>query len=260
MEHAIWGTVDLKEKDTHCIQLGDLYLWIKTKNTEIWIAYCYTDEITGSIDKSTPPEKVKWARWAHKSGWERLQILPALADLPLIVHSEYSLKVSPHTQIQVFSRVPLWVSISIPGDNYKLLELPVSKLSRTWFGTPLEGELCYHITTKARRDLSQITPEPYLVSCPIAIANKSAEALDFERFCFRVERLGIYQYNEALWADETEITYRGEEQNSDVIMTGKLPDGIEKQMQLAKPRIQIHSSLATRTFKRIFEDTLTIGR
>lgn len=260
MDNSVWGTVFLKVDDTHFIHLGDLYLWIKLNNTEIWIAYCYADEVNEFIDETTPPGKVKWARWAHKSGRDRLKILPALADLPLIVHSEYSLKVSPHTQIEVFSRVPLWISISLTDDDYKLLELPVSKLSRTWFGTPLEGEVCYHITTKARRDLSQITPEPHLVSCPITISNKSSEALDFERFCFRVERLGIYKYNDALWADETQITYHGEEQNSDIIMTGKLPDGIEKQMQLAKPRIQIHSSLATRTFKRIFEDTLTIGR
>ncbi|MCW9707710.1 DUF432 domain-containing protein [Fodinibius salsisoli] len=260
MENTIWGTVDLKEKDTHFLQLGDLCLWIKSRNTEIWIAYCYTDEISKAVDESVPPDEVKWSRWAHKNGNEQLRLLPALADLPLIVHSEYSLTISPRTEIQVFSRVPLWVSISLADNGYKLLELPVSKLSRTWFGTPLEGELCYHTTTKARRDLSQITPEPHLVSCPITISNKSSEALDFERFCFRVERLGIYKYNDALWADETQITYRGEEQHSDVIMTGKLPEGIEKQMQLAKPRMQIHSSLATRTFKRIFEDTLTLGR
>lgn len=260
MADAIWGTVSLQEKGTHFIHLGELYLWIKTKHTEIWIAHCYADEISRPIDESIPPEEVKWSRWAHKKGAKQLQILPALADLPLIVHSEYSLTVSPHTILQVFSRVPLWISISVAEDNYKLLELPVSELSRTWFGTPLEGELCYHTTTKARRDLSQISPEPYLISCPITISNESSEALDFERFCFRVERLGIYKYNDALWADETQITYRGEEQHSDVIMTGKLPDGIEKQMQLAKPRHQIHSSLATRTFKRLFEDTLTLGR
>lgn len=260
MENDIWGTVSLEDKEVHFCQLGDLYLWLRYKNKEIWIAYCYKDELSDEADESIPPEDIKYARWAHKGGHATLKILPALADLPLIVHSEYSLKISPYTDIQVYSRVPIWIAISVENDGYQLIELPVSKLSKTWFGTPLEGESCYYTTTKARRNLSKVTSEPHLVTCPITIANKSSEVLDFERFCFRVERLGIYKHDGFLWTDETQITYRGEDQNSDVIMTGKLPEGITKQMQIAKPRKKIQTSLATRTFKRLIEDTLTLGR
>lgn len=259
MDDDIWGTVSLQDKEIHFIHLGELYLWLKYKDSEIRIAYCYRDETTGEVDEHEPPKEVQWVRWAHKNGHDSVRILPAFADLPLIVQSEYSLKVSPHTTIQVFSRIPIWISISLAHDNYQLIELPVIKMSKTWFGTPLEGELCYHTTTKARRDLSTLKPEPYLVSCPITISNKSSEALDFESFCFRVERLGIYKHDGTLWADETQITYHGKEHHSDVIMTGKLPEGINRQMQLAKPRKQIHASLTTRTFKRLFEDADILG-
>lgn len=252
MEQQIWGTVTLEEDEIHFLHLGDLYVWLKIRNSEIWIAYCYQGEVSEPIVETAPPAAISWARWAHGAGQHTLQISPAMADLPLIVHSDYSLKISPRTRIQVFSRVPVWVAISVPNSNYTLIELPASKLSKTWFGSPIEGELCYHTNTKARRNLANIEPEPYLVCCPITISNQSSGVLDFERFCFRVERLGIYAYNGALWSDETEITYRGEEQNSDVIMTGKLPEGIEKQMQLAKPRNLIRTSLATRTFRRFF--------
>lgn len=259
MEHNIWGTVSLQEKEIHYIHIGDLYLWLKYKDKEVRIAYCYSDEISGEIDKDNPPKEAQWVRWAHKNGHDLVRIQPAFADLPLIVQSEYLLKVSPRNQIQVFSRIPIWISISLANDNYQLIELPVTKMSKTWFGTPIEGELCYHTTTKARRDLSQLKPEPYLVSCPITISNKSSETLDFESFCFRVERLGIYKHEDTLWADETQITYHGIDQHSDVIMTGKLPEDIDKQMQLTKPRKQIHASLTTRTFKRLFEDTDILG-
>jgi hypothetical protein len=43
-------------------------------------------------------------------------------------------------------------------------------------------------------------------------------------------------------------------------MTGRLPEGIKKNQLLAKPRKQIKKSLATRTFKRLFEDTQIFGR
>lgn len=254
MENTIWGTISLQARDIHFIHIGDLYVWLKYKDKEIRIAYCYCDEVTGAVDQNEPPREVRWVRWAHKNGRDRVRIVPAFADLPLIVQSEYSLKISPRTTIQVYSRIPIWISIALASDNYNLIELPVIKMSKTWFGTPLEGELCYHTTTKARRDLSELKPEPYLVSCPITISNQSSGALDFESFCFRVERLGIYKHNDTLWSDETQITYHGTDQHSDVIMTGKLPEGIDKQMQLAKPRKQIHASLTTRTFKRLFED------
>lgn len=261
VENSIWGTHPLGDEEPYFLDVGALNLWMQYRNEEIWIAYCYDDELEGKVDSSAPPEKTDWQRWAHKSGGNEVQILPAFADLPLIVHSEYSLKVSPYTTIQIYSRVPLWISISIAKNEYSLIELPAMKLSKTWFGTPIEGELCYHVSTKARRDLSKTMPEGYLLSCPITIANRSAEELTFESFCFRVERLGIYKdTNGVLWADETEITYHGEEQHSDIIMTGKLPKGITKDMQISKPRKQIHKSLATRTFQRFFEDTDILGR
>ncbi|MDZ7682362.1 MAG: hypothetical protein U5J63_11785 [Fodinibius sp.] len=75
-----------------------------------------------------------------------------------------------------------------------------------------------------------------------------------------MERLSMYEYEGDFWADETQIVYHGADLNSDVIMTGKLPEGIAKQNLLSKPRKRIQKSLATRTFKRIFEDPISWGR
>ena len=259
MENKIWGVIELGDGKVQFRQLGDLNLWFKYHNEEIWIAHCYTGDSRGERSAGELPEDVRWSRWAHKNAYKSIRIEPAHSYLPLIVHSEYSLKVSPRTDIQVFCRVPLWISIMIADDNYKLAEFPVHQLPKTWFGTRLEGELCYHTTTKARRNLSEVHPAPHLITCPVTIANRSNVTLNFEHFCFRVERLGIFLHENTLWADETQITYRGEGQNSDVVMTGKLPKGITQQMQLSKPRRKIQSSLATRTFKHFIEDTLTLG-
>jgi hypothetical protein len=98
-----------------------------------------------------------------------------------------------------------------------------------------------------------------LVSCPIFIFNRSGEVLDFDNFCFRVERLSIFSHDYEFWADETQIIYHGADLNSDIIMTGKLPEGIDRKKLISKPRKKIQKSLATRTFKRIFEETITWG-
>lgn len=261
-DQNIWGELSLEAGKTEFIELGNLRLWMLLKDDDLWIGYLHSDPEEADSVKTDlePPEDLEWSRWATKAAMEKVRLLPVFQDLPLIVNSEYPLKISPGTEIKIYARIPIWIQISIPQNNYKLIEIPTVKLSRTWFGTPLEGELCYHAKTKARRDLSQVEPKPYLVNCPILISNKSEEDLNFENFCYRVERLSVYRYNEELWADETQIIYHGESLNSDVIMTGKLPKGIDKKKLLSKPRKQIQKSFATRTFKRFFEDTSLLGR
>lgn len=260
MDNEVWGKRSLQDGEVDYLSIGDLHVWMKYQNGEVWIAYGYKNELNGRIKSEAPPSSLTWGRWAHNHGSTEIELLPVFPDMPLIVHSEYPLKVSRDTKIQIFSRIPVWVRFSTVKGNYQLLELPTVKLSRTWFGSPVEGELCYHATTKARRDLSQTEKKPYLVSCPIMVSNKSDEDLDFDNFCFRVERLSVFLHENEFWADETQIIYHGPDMNSDIIMTGKLPEGIDRTKLISKPRKQIQKSLATRTFKRIFEDTIPWGR
>jgi hypothetical protein len=260
MEQDIWGSRSLAENEIEYFTLGDLHLWIKYRNEEVWIAHIYKDELKRKAVSGKPPKQIEWARWAHKNIAPEIKISPVYPDKPLVVQSEYNLKVSPETRIQIFTRIPIWVRISLANNGYQLIELTTKKLSRTWFGDFTEGELCYHASTKARRDLSKVDKKPYLVSCPINIVNKSDEELTFSNFCFRVERLSMFLHDNELWADETEIIYQGEDLHSEIIMTGKLPEGITKRQLLTKPRRKTHKSLATRTFKRLFKDTVLIDR
>lgn len=257
----IWGERDLADGEIEFIALGNLRLWIVHKNSDIWIGYIHTNtlETTGEESKN-PPDDLEWSRWATKMDTRRIKLAPVFPDKPLVVTSEYPLRISPNTKIQIFTRIPLWVRINLSAKDYLLTEIPTVKKSRTWFGTPLEGELCYHETTKARRNLSEVDVKSFVVNCPIAIENKSNEDLTFENFCYRVERLSIYQHKKELWADETQIIYQGDDLNSDVIMSGKLPEGISKKNLLSKPRKEVQKSLATRTFKLFFEDANFMGR
>lgn len=256
MEKDFWGNRTLADGKLHHLSEGDLHLWLRYQDEEVWIAHAYTDELKRKSDLEKPPKNVEWSRWAHKNNSAEVIVSPVYPDKPLVVHSEYSLKVSPATQIQIYTRIPIWIRISLSNTGYQLLELPTVKLSRTWFGTPTEGELCYHAKTKARRSLSHVDKKPYLVSCPIKIINKSDEELTFSHFCFRVERLSMYLHENELWADQTQIIYQGEDLHSDVIMTGKLPEGITKKQLLSSPRKRVQKSLATRTFKRFFGNTM----
>ncbi|MDZ7682363.1 MAG: DUF432 domain-containing protein [Fodinibius sp.] len=184
MTDGIWGNISLADGQVRYGTIGELHYWLKSRNGEVWIAHGYDADLKEPATEDAAPEHLTWSRWANRDDVQEVQVSPVFADKPLIVNSEYPLKVSPGAKIKIFSRIPVWVRISVADNDYQLIEMPTVKLSRTWFGTPIEGELCYHATTKARRNLAHADKKPYVVSCPITIHNKSDEALDFQHFCF----------------------------------------------------------------------------
>lgn len=261
MEIHDWGDIRFDNEETKYMHAGNLHLWIRLQNDEIWIGHQYHNDPDKNITPlEKPPFDLEWARWAPKESPDTIKIMPAFPDLSMVINSEYPLKVASKGNISIFTRIPIWIRISIGKTDMVLTELPTVKLSRTWFGTPMEGELCYWSTTKARRSPETVEKKAHLVSCPIKIINKTEEDLNFEKFCFRVERLKIFLYKNELWSDETRITYQGEEQHSDITMSGKLPKGMEQGELISTPRKPVQTSLATRTFRKIFDDSFFFGR
>lgn len=260
MGTSFWGEQIFTEDDAiQYLSAGNLHLWMKTHNKDIWIGHRYTRDGDHPYSEQ-PPEDLEWARWSVSSGTININLSPVFPDRPVVVFYEYPLKVLPNVTLQMYTRIPVWVRISLAKSGYMLTELPTVKLSKTWFGTPVEGELCYWSATKARRSLSGVEKKSYVINCPIKITNKSSEDLDFDKFCFRVEQLKIFDYEEALWADETLITYQGEEMISNITMTGKLPAGMGDGTLLNGPRNHVRRNLAARTFYKIFDEPFNLGR
>jgi hypothetical protein len=261
MEADFWG--ELTFRDDEVVQyrsVGDLHIWLKSKDSEFWIGHRHSAGTSGEEYSEHPPEDLEWARWAVKPAGTHLKLLPVFPDLPIVVYSEHPLKVQTGTSIQIFTRIPAWVRIGLSKADYTLVELPSVKLSRTWFGTPVEGELCYWSATKARRSLSNVESKPYLINCPIRITNKAKEDLDFTKFCYRVDQLNIYEVAQSLWADETLINFQGEKLLSDITMTGKLPKEMGKGRLISGSRNKAQKNLAIRTFHRLLDENFILGR
>lgn len=262
MTDNIWGTLNPEEiSTTRHLSLGRLHLWFQFRDEEIWIDRRYEDQLDPADPPVSehPPEPAEWSRWAVGGSSSKLQLSPVFPDLPVVVSSEYPLKIIPGTGIDIFTRIPVWIRFSWGREQHVITEIPTVKLSKTWFGIPVEGELAYWSTTKARRSLSEVEGKPYVVNCPIRITNDSSEDLNFEKFCYRVERLKIFQSGGELWSDETRIRYRGEDQISDISMSGKLPGEMEGTL-MNGPRQPDQSSLATRTFRKLIDEYTFLGR
>jgi hypothetical protein len=148
-----WGSYQFENDENKYLSTGQLHLWIRRRKDEVWLGHRYRDgavEGHSYLDEK-PPADLEWARWAPKNNPDTINIMPVFPDLPMVISSEYPLKVASGSNITIYTRIPVWIRISAGRNAGTLIELPTVKLSRTWFGTPMEGELCYWSTTKARR-------------------------------------------------------------------------------------------------------------
>jgi len=260
----IWQTITCENGKTHFFSIAQLQCWLKVYNDEVWITYVHDEDyLTKEKDSMSPepPENISWARWALKKNVSQLQVVPVLADAPLMVHSEYALKIAAGARIRIYTRVPVWVRIQTAEKNPVVIhEIPSVINSKTWFGSRDEGEICYAMSTKARRKLPEETYKPYLINSAITIQNRSDEYLDFEKFCFRVEQLDVYQKEEQFWTNETHIVYRGADHISEVNISDKIPEEARGAKKITAARKKADKGLAKRTFYKLVNEIKTIGR
>jgi hypothetical protein len=255
-----WGKHTLEEGKIYEFSIHELHCWIKLQHQEIWIAHTLkSHKETEQIEldhNSKLPSDMEWARWALSQETDQILLQPVFPDKSLLVQSEYEFKINSGAHIQIFHRVPVWVAIHGAGKRQEpVVELPSSILSKCWFGSFTDGELCYYSPTKARRNLQEHHFKPHFINCPINIKNKDDVPLDFTKFCHRVERLHIYHHEQKnqLWADETNIVFNGEEALSDISITGRPPKFLNKVEIITRPRNPLHQSLTSRTFYKMLE-------
>lgn len=246
----LWNAIPLKEDMKYEKRIGTLYFRIEVEDNELWIGYQYEDDREeNSANEEIIDEDLEWHRWSFATLPDSLRLKPYLPDKAMVVHSEYPQRLLPGDQARIFVGVPSTIRFESDRDReHPLLELSSERLSRTWFGDRVEGELCYWWSTRARRKVPEMKKEKTRIGCPVKIINKSDEELYFEKFCHRVTRLQVYLYEEGLWTEETEIAYKGEEDLSDVTVQGRLPREFKGAEKIAPAREEARRSLAVRTF------------
>ncbi len=252
-EENPWRAVNLEEGMEMDRQIGLLFFRVEMEYGELWIGYRYVEEeeaSTGGANVSAPADDdLEWVRWSFSNPPEKLELQPYLPDKPMVVHSEYSQHILPGDEARIFIGIPATVRFNLQRKKEQhLLELSSEPLSRTWFGDRLEGELCYWWSTRARRYMPEMNKTQHRIGCPVTIKNSSDEELNFEKFSHRVTRLHIYRYNGGLWTDETQISYLGEEDMSEVIARGRLPKELQGAEKVTSPRDDAQRSFISRTF------------
>lgn len=255
MTESPWKEYDLSSTRRLSLRIGKLKLEAGVESGELKIR---TMNLTPHLDVKGPAEGDEpeigsgWHRWPLENQGHRLSLLPMFPDRPLIARTESPIHLARGNSVRVFVRVPVWVKISLTGERVvEMMKAPVVVLSKTWFGTFMEGELCYWLSTTARRRISSDLFRHHLVICPLQIRNGSDSELLLEEFCLRVAHLSIFADKEALWADETTIVFRGGEQTSSIQTSGRPPaEALEARLLIAAEQPG-GETFAARTFRTL---------
>jgi hypothetical protein len=251
-----WGPVDLPEGRSIARRIGPRDLWLRLDQGEVRLADAPAPSGSDEAD-ALPPDGVEWSRWAlppsPDSAPPRVTLRPAFPDRALIVQPDTPFSLLPRAEARVFVRVPLDIRVEVEtttGESVALRTIPAVALSDTWWGDFLEGELCYWLTTTARRQVTRALLEPHLVICPLRMVNASDDDLKVEKLAFRVEHLSLYAEGAGFWADESRVRYHGDQEGSRIDMTGTPPEEARDARLVMAPPVPARGIRAL-TFNRL---------
>lgn len=202
----------------------------------------------GDLAEAAPP---RWNRWAADD-LDQVDIAPRFPDRPLVVEPEDPFWLLSGAEARIFVRVPTWIRVdALARRRHELLVQPTQRASDTWWGTPTEGELCYWLSTRARRALEPGDAVAHMIVCPLQLVNRSDDDLAVHRIALRTAYLSLYAAEEGLWSDETRVTYTGDAEGSRLTMAGVPPREVPDATLIGPPALKAARGFRARTFLRL---------
>ena len=179
-----------------------------------------------------------------------LYLEPGLPDLPIILKPEQYLSILPSKRLDAFVKVPLVLRVYYGTKQKKtaLTDVVVQNLSRSFFGSSESGEFAYFLESPLHTDISGYEADNRSIYCPLSISNRSLQNLEFEKMILRVPYLSVYRTGGNLVASPVSITFRGQEQISQISYR-KAPSAHGGSSELlSAPRQEEDKNLLRRSF------------
>ncbi len=201
-----------------------------------------------------PEDFTHTERYVFSRTSSALELLPALADRDLVTSPRIPLHLLPGEETMLFVSSPLWVRLATGDPLRTLKELPIRKLSDSWFGPNVrEGELCYETRTRAVLDLQNIVTQHRRAVSPLLIRNETEKAFTVERVKLPVRYLSLFvDGDQLLWTDELTAVRTEDSDLTQVQISSGPPKAAPHAKQLVEPRERPDPSVLIRIFSSIF--------
>jgi hypothetical protein len=255
---AVWDEWDLGHKQTAVWTFPERRIYVERIEQE-WhvLSVAGAQGVRAAsrtfIERSCKPSSSEWRHYlSRESGPVRPQ--PVLPDRGIVVKPDRSLMLLAGESSQFFLEIPVWFRMNVGGDRkVQVFEEPLAVLSNTWFGDPVNGELCYVLATRLHQGMSSIATTAWCAVCPMAVTNDSATDLAFERICLHVQNLAVFRGTERLWTNGLSVLFRGADQASHIQVSPGPPEFEPGLAPAAAARQPADSWDIRKTFSRIRE-------
>jgi hypothetical protein len=250
---AVWDQVEVPQKKCASWRFPLRSIWVERIESE-WHVLSQPERLSPAEARSTlvpraqKPASSQWRHYLHRETGP-VQPSPVLPDRPLVVRPDRSLTMLPGQSTIFFLELPVWFRLSTTGYRpARLFEEPLSVLTRTWFGDPVTGDLCWGLATRLHHAMDSIEPSAASAICPLTIENDSDTDLAFEKVCLHVENLSLFRGPKRLWANSLHAVFKGPEQATQIEIAREPPAFEEGLVLISEARQQVAGWSFRRTF------------
>ncbi|WP_428386188.1 DUF432 domain-containing protein [Mucisphaera sp.] len=242
--------------------VGPLTIWLRREGEELFVAterdadesLRHRDEPLAMADSEPPTDSaaLAWDRYILASNSQEIGLRYLLPDRPLVARPESVLVLPPGRHATFYFGIPLRIAVveaALPPVT--LTELPTIVLSNIWFGDPMQGELCYSLMTRAKRDVDLAERRPYRAICTLEIRNESDEPIKVQRLRVSGPNLDLFEGEGQVWTNRVVARFRSQEQGSEVeVVTSAPTSGLRKIVPAREPVVGSVVSRVLGMFRR----------
>ncbi len=183
-----------------------------------------------------------------------LVLTPMLADRNVVIRPHQPIFLLSQQSVVLYLSTPIWIRIEVGEPAHLLSELPVTRMSDTWFGpSTCEGEICYASRSQARHHLDELPRRPHRAVTPLQIHNRATTPLPLEKFSLPVPMLSLYGGEDGgLWTQRVTLTREDQSDLAAVRIDPRPPEPDRKLSLLSKPRQDPGRSGLVRAFSLLF--------
>jgi len=240
---AVWDRIDISTKQCIAWRFPARSIWVERIDSEWHVLSLSSPEgwrggvRREPVSRAQKPISSLWRHYLHRQPGA-VQPIPVLPDKPVVVRPDRALTLLPGQEALFFLEIPVWFRLctTVPR-QLRIFEEPIAILSKTWFGDPVNGELCYGLATRLHQGIDSVESTPYNAVCPLSIANESDANLAFEKICLHVENLSAFRGSRRLWTNRLNVVSTGPEQSTQIEIDRAAP-GFEKGLSLFGPARQ----------------------
>ncbi|MGE5394437.1 MAG: hypothetical protein ACM3P1_06805, partial [Candidatus Saccharibacteria bacterium] len=250
--HNFWKKYEFKAGQTYLFKAGFAQVMVKRTANGWLMKSKMNNQAFENLEAEEIEEMENDPEALHfQTGKSHHLILaPAFPAKAVVFRNNKTIKISAAESAHLYFRIPLTLQFyfdEVKEEN-RMFEMPLQRLSDTWFGEADSGEPAFSIGNNYDIALSEVKALSWEAIVPVEIINNTTAMLELQRLILRVEEFSLYLKNKQIYSNNVEIEFRGPEHAGNITLSVKNDIHGSKPVLFAKPRISGGRNLLRKSF------------